>query len=102
MKLGVVSLLETGGCVSSAACRTSALLADFDLAHWDTAGTASVKITFLCINMAFLQPSNHFVEGKIPPSVVLLHVFDAPVILAVVYFCRNLSSPFYISNLLRR
>lgn len=35
MKLGVVSLLEAGGCVLSTACRTSALLADFDLAHWD-------------------------------------------------------------------
>lgn len=40
-------LLEAGGCVSAAACRTSALLADFDVAHRDTAGTASVKITLL-------------------------------------------------------
>lgn len=80
MKLeSAVSLLEAGGCVLSTACRTSALLADFDLAHWDTAGTASVKTTLFCL-LIFLpllykyQPPDLSAEGKILPAVVLFEV----------------------------
>lgn len=51
-----MSLLEAGGCVLSTACRTSALLADFDLAHWDTAGNASVKITLFCFMLSTKTP----------------------------------------------
>lgn len=48
MKLGVVSLLEAGGCFPSATCRISAMMADSHLARQDTAGTASVKAFVLC------------------------------------------------------
>lgn len=61
MKLeSAVSLLEAGGCVLSTACRTSALLADFDLAHWGTAGTASVKITLFVSCLSTKTPFPFF------------------------------------------
>lgn len=79
----------------STACRTSAPLADFDLAHWDTAGTASVKITLFCLwlstKTAFLPPFFLFnltapvVLLKEKSSLLLLSVCDVMCIPAVIF-----------------
>lgn len=100
MKQGVVSLLEAGGCVSSAACRTSALLADFDLAHWDTAGTASVKITLFCFLLstktAFLPLKN---QPNIYPPVLLKYKSPLKLFHCIRPVCDDLFIPaVYISD----
>lgn len=104
MKLkSAVSLLEAGGCVLSTACRTSGLLAHFDPTHWDTAGTASVKMTLLCFLLfnkdslsshQFLihQPPDLCVKGKIlGHGSAMLFAF----LLFQVFFKQLFSSGFF-------
>lgn len=94
MKLGVVSLLEAGGCVPSATCRISAVMADSHLARQDTAGTASVKAFVLCfyfIHFFFFFLLRPFFLSTHQPSCWLR---KGP------FFCLIMKFSFYIPNLL--